>query len=306
MSTPDLNQLITLDAVLAEGSVAGAARRLRLSPSAMSRALARLRESTGDPLLVRVGRAMVLTPRALALRVQVSELVQEAKVVLRPEARLDLRQLVRTFTLRTRDGFAENFGPALIERVGEQAPGVHLRFVQKPDKDGAALRDGAADLETGVIDNTTEAHMRTRALFSDRFIGVVRAGHPLCQGKLSAARYAQGRHVGLSMGGQYKGAVDAALAALGLARDVVATVGGFSSALALARGSDLVATVPTRHTGMLRDGMHSFALPVDLPDMTVSLLWHPRLDADQAHRWLRALLADCCAAPLTPAPPTFP
>ena len=140
MSTPDFNLLITLDAVLAEGSVACAARRLRLSPSAMSRALARLRETTGDPLLVRAGRGLVPTPRALALREQVSQIVEDAKVVLRPSEKFNIKALARTFTLRTSEGLVENFGPDLIARVGEEAPGVRLRFVQKANKDGAPLR----------------------------------------------------------------------------------------------------------------------------------------------------------------------
>src|SRR5512137_147675 len=128
---PDLNLLVALDVLLEEGNVARAARRLRLSPSAMSRALARLRETTGDPLLVRAGRGLVPTPRAIELRERVSQLVQDAEAVLRPAEHLNLRQLVRTFTLRTSDGFAENFGPDLIARVGAAAPGVRLCFVQK-------------------------------------------------------------------------------------------------------------------------------------------------------------------------------
>ena len=116
MTTPDFNLLITLDVLLAEGSVSRAAERLRLSPSAMSRALARLRKTTGDPLLVRAGRGLVPTPRALELRERVGQLVEDSQAVLRPATRLDLRQLTRTFTLRTRDGFVENFGPALIAR----------------------------------------------------------------------------------------------------------------------------------------------------------------------------------------------
>src|SRR5215510_12048655 len=123
MPAPDLNLLLTLDVLLDEGSVARAAKRLRLSPSAMSRALSRLRAATGDPLLVRAGRGLVPTPRALELREQVSHLVQEAKVVLRPAERLDLTQLVRTFTIRSREGFVENFGADLIARVGAEAPG---------------------------------------------------------------------------------------------------------------------------------------------------------------------------------------
>ena len=174
MSTPDLNLLITLDVLLAEGSVAGAARRLRLSPSAMSRALARLRETTGDPLLVRAGRGLVPTPRAIELRDPVSRLVQDARAVLRPVEALDPARLARSFVLRTSEGFVENFGAALIARVGAEAPGVRLRFLPKPDKDSAPLREGLVDLETGVIGKTTAPELRVQALFRDRFVGVVR------------------------------------------------------------------------------------------------------------------------------------
>lgn len=297
MSTPDLNLLVTLDVLLTEGSVARAARRLRLSPSAMSRALARLREATGDPLLVRAGRALVPTPRALELRERVSQLVQDGSAVLRPVAKLDLKQLVRTFTLRTSEGFVENFGPDLIARVGEQAPRVRLRFVQKPDKDSAPLRGGSIDLETGVVETTTAPELCVQALFRDRYVGVVKMEHPLTQGAITPHRYAGSRHVLVSREGLDKGPIDEALHPLGLERKIVTIVGGFATALALARASDLVASVPERHTGVLRAGMHSFPLPVATPEFTVSLLWHPRQDADPAHRWLRGCVRDACAEP---------
>jgi DNA-binding transcriptional LysR family regulator len=294
MAIPDLNLLVTLDSLLAEGSVAGAARRLRLSPSAMSRALARLRATTGDPLLVRAGRGLVPTPRALELRARVTQLVQDAEAVLRPAESLVLARLVRTFTLRTREGFAENFGPELIARVGAEAPGARLRFVPKPDKGSSPLREGTVDLETGVVEATTAPELRVQALFRDRFIGVVRVGHPLDQGEITPARYAAGRHIGVSRRGLDHGAIDEGLRPFGLERTIVAIVGGFSTALALARATDLIASVPERHTGNLRTGMFSFQLPVATPELTVSLLWHPRLDADPAHRWLRGLVRDVC------------
>ncbi len=294
MARPDLNLLVTLDVLLAEGSVARAGHRLRLSPSAMSRALARLRATTGDPLLVRAGRGLVPTPRALALRERVSQLVQDAESVLRPAERLTLTTLVRTFTLRTSEGFVENFGPPLLDRLGRDAPGVRLRFVQKSDKDSAPLRAGTVDLETGVVEATTAQELRVQALFNDRYIGVVRMGHALTTGKMTPGRYAAGGHICVSRQGFEKGPVDDALTPLGLERELVTTVGGFATALALARASDLIATVPERHTGILRSGMYSFALPISTPEFTVSLLWHPRLDADLAHRWLRTCVREVC------------
>jgi DNA-binding transcriptional LysR family regulator len=296
MPTPDLNLLVTLDVLLAEGSVARAAKRLRLSPSAMSRALARLRETTGDPLLVRAGRGLVPTRRALELRERVSLLVQDGQAVLRPIDKLDLKLLVRTFTLRTSEGFVESFGPDLIARVSKDAPGVRLRFVQKPDKESAPLREGAVDLETGVVGKTTGPEVRAQALFRDRFVGVVRKRHPLSQGKITPSRYAAGRHILVSRRGLDKGPIDGALELLGLHRQIVTIVDGFATALGLARASDLIATVPERHTRTLRAGMHSFPLPVSMPEMTISMLWHPRLDADPAHRWLRGCVRDACRA----------
>ena len=262
----------------------------------MSRALARLRETTGDPLLVRAGRGLVPTRRALELRERVGQLVQDGQAVLRPVDRLNLKLLVRTFTLRTSEGFVESFGPDLIARVGADAPGVRLRFMQKPDRDSTLLRDGTVDLETGVVGNMTGPEVRAQALFRDRFIGVVRKRHPLSKGKITPARYAAGGHILVSRRGLDKGPIDEVLEPLGLQRQIVTIVGGFATALALARSSDLIATVPDRHTGALRAGMQSFPLPFSMPEITVSLLWHPRLDADPAHRWLRGCVRDACRA----------
>jgi DNA-binding transcriptional LysR family regulator len=295
MARPDLNLLFTLDVLLTEGSVARAARRLRLSPSAMSRSLARLRVATGDPLLVRAGRGLVPSPRALELRERVSHLVHDAEAALRPANALDLGQLDRMFTLRTSEGFVENFGAHLLARVSAEAPGVRLRFLQKLDKDSAPLRDGTVDLETGVVGKTTGPEVRARALFTDRFIGVVRMGHPLAEGEITPARYAAARHIRISRRGSDKGPIEDALAPFRLEREIATIVGGFSAALALARASDLVASVPERHTGDLRAGMHSFTLPLPIAPITVSLLWHPRMDGDPAHRWLRECVRNACA-----------
>ena len=262
----------------------------------MSRALARVRQVTGDPLLVRAGRGLVPTPRAIELRGRVGQLVQDAETVLRPVGELDVRQLQRTFVVRSSEGFVENFGPSLITRIADQAPGVQLRFVPKPDKASAPLREGTVDLETGVVEPTTSPELRTQALFKDRYIGVVRSGHALTKGRVTVTRYAAGGHIGVAREPS-RDPIDAALTSVGLKRNVrVSLVAGFATALALARSSDLIATVPERHTGNLREGMHSFAIPVSIPAFTVSMLWHPRLDSDPGHRWFRALVRDTCVA----------
>ena len=291
MARPDLNLLITLDVLLEEGSVTRAGRRLALSPSAMSRALARLRRATGDPLLVRSGRGLVPTPHAIELRERVHAVVQAAEEVLRPARELDLATLDRTFRLRVGDGFVERFGPSLMAAVGAEAPGVRLWFLQKTTVDIDALREGRVDLETGVIHDALPPDVMSTTLFADHFVGVVRAEHPLAKGKVTTARYTAARHVHVSRRGLAEGLVDEALRGT---RDIVTTVDGFAAALALARAADLVATVPDRHTATLREGMRTFALPFRAPEVTVSLLWHARVDADPAHRWLRARVRDLC------------
>jgi DNA-binding transcriptional LysR family regulator len=296
MTTPDLNLLIILDVLLSEGNVTRAANRLHLSPSATSRALARLRKTIGDPLLVRAGRGLVATPRAIELQAQVSRILQETLAVLRPVTTPDLQTTVKTFTLRTSEGFAENFGPSLIERINIEAPGVKLRFVQKLDKDSTQLRDGTIDFETGVVNSAMGPEVRTQALFRDRFVGVVRTGHFLTQGKMTSQKYANAKHIGIERQGLEMGPIDEAMCALNLERRVTTIVGGFSTAVALARASDLVASVPERHTGNLRAGMHTFTLPFATPEFTVSLLWHPRFQADPTHRWLRKIVIGTCAA----------
>jgi DNA-binding transcriptional LysR family regulator len=294
MVPPDLNLLHTLDVLLSEGSVTNAARKLQLSPSAMSRALARLRLVTGDQLLVRAGRGLVPTARAVEMRERVAALVSDAHALMRPTDRLNLSTLERTFTLRSSDGFAETFGPSLIRKVRNEAPGVRLRFVRKLDKDSAGLRDGTFDLETGVVDETIGPEVRAQALFSDRYVGVVRGDHPLRSLIMTVELYSEWEHVVAWRHGMNLGVIDDALLERSRKREVVASVDGFSAALALARGTDLIATVPEHHTAGLRSGMYSFPVPLPVYEFTISLLWHPRLDGDPAHRWLRDCIRDTC------------
>lgn len=296
MAAPDLSLLPALDALLTEASVSRAARKLGLSSSAMSRTLDRLRATTGDPLLVRAGRGLVLTPRAEALRDQVRRVAGEATSLLLPDAAaLDPGALARTFTIRANDGFVEGFGAELVAGVRAVAPAVRLTFAPKPDKDVRALRDGVADLEIGVLGDTGP-EIRIQTLFRDRFVGVARRGHPLLDGPVTPERYAGCEHVVASRRGRREGPVDRALAELGLSREVVCVVPSFSAALALAARSDLVALLPQSFAAArLRrsdpaEAIAGFDLPLRVDEITVSQMWHPRMDADAGHRWLRGLV----------------
>ena len=297
MPDADLNLLIALDALLAEGGVAGAARRLGLSASAMSRTLARLRAATGDPLLVRAGRGLAPTPHAEALRARVPAVTEAARALLQPAAgSLDLARLERTFTLRTNEAFVHVLAARLVAAVTQAAPGVRLRFAPKPDKDVRPLREGSADLEIGVL-GQTGPEVRVQTLFTDHAVGAVRLGHPLLAGEITAERLAAFGHVVTAHPNGEVDPVDAALGALGLARNVVVTAPSFPAAIAIARASDLVAQVTAACLGAEPTplgGVQGFDLPVQTPTFAVTQMWHPRMDADPAHRWLRGLVLSVC------------
>lgn len=293
----DLNLLTALRALLEEESVAGAARRTGLSPSAMSRALGRLRIATGDPLLVRAGRGLVPTPRAQALRGEIAAIVEAAERALTPTQPIDPATLRRTFTIRAGEGFVEHVAPALIRRIQSEAPHVRLRCVQKLDRDPAPLRSGAVDVEVGVLNEQTAPELRRAPLYVDRFVGVARAEHPIGEGPVTAAAYARARHVEVAQ--HAPGPMDRRLEALGLQREIWAVVSGFNTAISLASATDLIATVPATLTRPSRAGVLTFPLPFEGPEIRVSLLWHPRMEADPGHVWLRGCLQAICGALLS-------
>jgi DNA-binding transcriptional LysR family regulator len=300
MDNLDMNLLAALDVLLAEGSVTGAARRLGLSSSAMSRTLTRLRSATGDPLLVRAGRRLVPTPRAAELRDRVHELSRDVRAVLRPQiADLDIAALELTFTIRASEGFVEFLSAPLVAAVMQAAPHIRLRFAPKPDKDAGPLREGLIDLEIGVL-GVSAPEIRTQLLFRDRFVGVARIGHPLLAG-VTPARYAACDHIVASRNADFTGPVDDALEKLGLRRAIRVVVPGYPDAMRIARHSDLIALVPRSCLGnspasehAATSGLESFELPVSTPEITISAMWHPRVDADPAHRWLRDTVTSVC------------
>jgi DNA-binding transcriptional LysR family regulator len=300
----DLNLLVALDVLLAEGSVTGAARRLGLSASAMSRTLTRLRAATGDPLLVRAGRGLVPTPRAAELRDRVPELTRDVRAVLRPQnTDVDVAALEQTFTIRASEAFLEFLSGPVVAAVSRAAPRIRLRFAPKPDKDARPLREGLIDLEIGLL-GTSAPEIRTQFLFHDRYVGVARAGHPLLDGAgVTPERYAACHHIVASREGSIVEPIDGALERLGLRRTITVVVPGFPDAMRIARQSDLVALVPRSCLGktMVSDhgaaaGLEGFDLPLPMPEFKISAMWHPRMDADPAHRWLRDTVMAVCRA----------
>jgi DNA-binding transcriptional LysR family regulator len=286
--TPDLNLLLALDALLNERSVSAAAARLHTSAPAMSRTLARLRRLLDDPVLVRAGRTMVPTPRAVAMQGQVREVVERAQRLFTPATAPDPATLRRTFSVQIGDMVFSTVGARLVQRLRALAPDVILRFVGESHEDAPSLRDGSVDLELGQV-RQRSPEIQVEPLLTERMVGVVRAGHPLPGKRVTPHRFADAEHVVFSRRGRLRGPIDDLLAERGLRRKVVVCTPNLVSALFLLRHGDLVGTVPARLGGEATRELqlHTFEIPLALPPIELSMAWHPRNDADGAHAWLR-------------------
>jgi DNA-binding transcriptional LysR family regulator len=256
----------------------------------MSRTLSRVREALGDPVLVPAGRAMVLTPHAEATAEQVRTLAAGVQAVLRPPPPIDPREMEREFTIRANEAFTQLYAAKLSAAVSAVAPGVRLRFVPKPDKDIDPLRDGTVDLEIGVISGDG-GELRAQTLYRDTYIGIARAGHPIFDAPITPERLCDWGHVVFARRRGRSSPADEALAVLGLSRRVSVIVPGFPAVIAVVSASDLLGLVP-RSACLALPGYSTalFDLPIPMPELVVSQVWHPRMDADAGHRWLRAVV----------------
>jgi DNA-binding transcriptional LysR family regulator len=294
MKQPDLNLLFALDALLQEENVSRAARRVGLSTPAMSHALARLRITVDDPLLVRAGRRMVPTPRAAGMRRRVEALVREAREVLAPPPVEDVTTLVRTFRIHASDHLVTVLGGEL-DRLARAAPGVTLHVLPVTAESPAQLRDGSLDLAIGVFDYTPYSELpsdlRTQQLFEDDYTCVVRDGHPTVKRTLSLAQYAALEHVQIAPRGNPGGYVDELLARHGLQRRIARALPYFVAGLALVAETDYILTCSSVLARRMKDrfGLRTATPPdeLGLEPYPIAQLWHPRHDRDVPHRWLR-------------------
>ncbi|MEU9450080.1 LysR family transcriptional regulator [Streptomyces sp. NPDC048277] len=295
----DLNLLTALDALLEENSVQAAADRLHLSSPAMSRTLTRIRKATGDEILVRTGRTMTPTPRALAIRDEVRAMVQRAGELLSPARTLDLPNLRRTFTIQGHDALLGELSRRLLAGLAD-APGVSLRFLAEPATDTADLVRGHADLDVGAAKPASPG-VSHEVVGHDRLVAVFRAGHVLAE-EFDIERFAAADHLIISRRGRLRDGLDDRLAERGLERRVVSVVPTTAIALQTVAHSDTVVVVAASMSARaVADlGLRSHALDLELPSAAVVLSWHSRYDEDPAHGWLReecgAALRDALAA----------
>lgn len=285
----DLNLLLVLHALLTERHVSRAAIRLGLSQSATSHALARLRELYGDPLLVRSGRALTLSPRALRLLPQLERGLADLSSAVSEEPAFQPHSSRQTYNVGASDYAQVVVIQPLLARLAEQAPGVALNVNGSPHLLDL-LESGEIDL--AITPGAIPRSLSSRVLLSDDFVCMVKRRGQLARGKLSLQRYLALPHVVVAPTGTPGSLVDTVLAQRGLSRRVVVRVPNFLVAPIVVANSDYINTGPARLAQLLAQVYPLTLLPppLPLPSFQLKLAWHPRLEHDPAQRWLRELI----------------
>lgn len=294
----DANLLTTLDALLREQSVSRAARRIGLSPSATSHALSRLRSVLDDPLLVRAGRAMVLTPRAERLAPRVRQVVREMARVFSPEPGFRAAELEREFHYAVAPAYMPLVDHSLGRTLAEDAPRLVLRGRALPDDPSADLRGGELDLAIGVFDGLPD-DIELERLFVDDIVCLVRRGHRWITDPPDIDAFVQATHVIVEPRALADRAIDSTLARCDRRRRHLRTVGDRLGLPFAVAGSDAVAVVGQRFAEVFARpfDLTTLALPLEVPGHRVCLAWHRRNEADPGHRWFRERVVELIADP---------
>lgn len=303
----DLNLLEPLDALLQERSVTRAAHRLGVGQPTMSGMLARLRDQLRDPLLVRVGRNMELTPRASELADEVRQTLLRVANLTRPLAEFDPATLRRHFRI-----MASEYGlflvlPSIFRTTGAQAPGVTFETVLI-DRPAASVYSGAIDLcltgdILGEVEGDMAAVVRTQKLMDESFVGIVDAAHPL-RGRVSLDDLLAYPHVATQFPGSRWTVEDIGLAGISERYPPRIRVASFLAIGRIVAGTQAIGVVPAQMAPLIvvDAGLRTITLPADFSSIAIRVLWHSRYDQDPAHRWLRGLVAEACAELLAARP----
>jgi DNA-binding transcriptional LysR family regulator len=291
LSRVDLNLLVALDALLAERSVTKAAARIGIGQSAMSHNLARLRELFGDELMTRGPRGMQPTPRALALADPVRIALAQIETLVSRQETFDPATAERVFRIGLPDSTEVLLGPALLAYVCEHAPGIRFRFYAA---EGQGLLD---DLDADRVDLGIgvgafaggQVHHKRRVLATDSYLVMFNAKKVHIKSPISLEDYVRLPHVLTSLRRGERGVVDEALEKLGLSRKIALVTPRFVAVPFLVAGAAVITTMHARLARYFADELDLSLSPppIELPQLTTSLLWHASYDTDPAHIWLR-------------------
>jgi DNA-binding transcriptional LysR family regulator len=299
LSALDLNLLVAFDTLAREGSVTRAAAKLDMSQPALSGALARLRTHFKDPLFVRQGGLMRPTVRAQQLARPIGEAIAALREALEPGAQFRPESSNRSFTIAATDYVEAMHIGRLMGAVQREAPEVSLRTVRPPQMfwpPEEALREGAVDLALGLF--AAEVRPRPDLLFEpmarDRLVAIVRKSHPRVKRRLDVRTFIKIPHIRIIYPEDVRtGFLDSVLAGRGLERKVVLTVANLISVPGIVADSDLIGVAPERLTRWWARShkLQAFDLPIPIPELPLTMVWHASRQSDPGQRWLRELIA---------------
>ncbi|WP_428036175.1 LysR family transcriptional regulator [Amphritea sp.] len=300
----DLNLLVYLDVLLRERNVTRSASLLGITQPAMSNGLRRLRDTLGDPLLVRTSEGMAPTERAQALQPLLRQILSSVEQIIEPSSAFDARSSDRVFRIMTSDYGESTLVPRLLNRLRKQAPNIVLDIMTPSDMSFTEVEQGLVDLVINRFDTMPQAfHQKT--LWTDSFSCLFAVDNPISH-NFCLETYLQARHVWVSKTGMGAGMgltpkdikrlgwVDEALERAGHQRQITVFTRHYQSAVLMAQQKGLVATVPTRAATAQSDNPRLVIKkpPFSIPDFELKMAWSPLLQHNVAHQWLRNLIAD--------------
>jgi DNA-binding transcriptional LysR family regulator len=295
----DLNLIPVLQALVAHKSVTRAAHALGISQPQASRALARLREQTGDPLLTRIAGGMEPTDTALRLKSVFDTALDAAFGLLEAQRAFDARVARTIYRLSMKDYESALVLPGIYRRLTERAAFTQLAVLShNPGDIPPALESGQIELAVGRFPRPSGG-LRAKVLFEDGFTAFARQGHPLSTGKPSIERLIEYPHVLVSPGGagDFAGFVDRVLKEDRLQRRVQLSVTQFLVAPLAVSGTDSVVVLPSRLGPLAAaTGLRPLAVRLKVPRFQISMLWRDRNHREPRHRWLRELVEESCRA----------
>ena len=293
LARADLNLLVALDALLTKRNVTRAAKQVGVGQSAMSASLARLRKMTGDELLTRAPDGMRLTPRAMALVEPVRTALRQFQCIVEREDSFEPATVQRTFTVAMPGSMEAFIGPRLLAKLRAEAPGVRLCFESLDYGDVLeALDADRLDIAIGLI-TEGQTHHKARPLYRYGYLCLFNSELVKVDTPISLEDYLSYPHIMTSLTRSARGVVDDALEAIGKERTLAATTPRFMTVPFLVQSSPVITTMvdelAIRFAKLL--GLTTSPVPVEVPDFTISMVWHASYDQDPAHRWMRDCLA---------------
>ncbi len=290
----DLGHLEVLEILLKEESVSRAAERLNLTPSAISRSLAKIRRSLQDEVLVPSGRNLILTQRGRDLKDRIKKIVDESRAILSPQVDFDAATMKRVFRIRTGGDVGSLMGENLLKAVSQKAPFSALVFLAQGDEDQESLRNGKIDCDIGVPGDLGPEFI-SQTLFTFRYVSAFMKKLRPKSGRMSLDAFCSYPHIVVSRRGKTFVLVDEELRKMGRRRSVLGTVATFQEAFVVASHMECIVVAPdvfvSRMKGYFR--LSSSELPLSTPPVSVALTWHPRYQSDPEHRWFRELIKAC-------------